>query len=466
MKSFFVQLQNIVRAQTGKSSYIPIIAVTILMFCGSAWQIFWPTTDPARYQCYALTFWLGSPATNLLPPQQCSFLNITAPQAAFHMLPREYPPLTLVLFSLPLLVPIPYYQFAFVLIMSLIILVTYRLIQHYGAPGGAVAFAFYLLIGAYALAQMRYDLLPSLLTLLAVIAAERKRWTVAYVALAFGVLLKLYPVLLLPSLFIAEQQSKGCFHRPPRHLPLQEIPAQLLLTLRDVTLWQWRNCLLFISIVLAITGIFALYNFDNAVISQVSYFAQRPVQIEATGGTLLWIAHELGMPWWITYTFGSINIVSRLNTIISPLLTLSFLLGVTYTLWLQWRARLNFAQAMIALILVFIVTGKVFSPQYLIWLIPLIAYTGVFDSFWSFVWSIISLLTNFIYLFFYSQVTDSQHIVLPTGFFETAAIRNGFFVFLTASYLFNWFQARQIRAETISLLPIQKSGTQLLQERT
>lgn len=466
MKNLFVQLQNTLRAQTGKSSYIPIIAVTILMFCGSAWQIFWPTTDPARYQCYALTFWLGSSATNLLPAQQCSFLNITTPQAAFHMLPREYPPLTLIPFSLPLLVPIPYYQFAFVLMMSLIILVTYWLMQCYGAPGSAVAFAFYLLIGAYALAQMRYDLLPSLLTLLAIITAERKRWTMAYVALAFGVLLKLYPILLLPSLFIAEQQSKNCFHQPPRTLSLPEIPAQFFLLLRNARIWQWRNCLLFISIVLTITGIFALCNFDNAVISQVSYFAQRPVQIEATGGTLLWIAHELGMPWWITYTFGSINIISRLTTIVSPLLTLSFLLGVAYTLWLQWRNKLSLAQAMIALILVFIVTGKVFSPQYLIWLIPLIAYTGAFDSFWSFVWSIISLLTTFIYLFFYSQVTDSQHIVLPTGFFETAAIRNGLFVLLTASYLFNWFQARQTRTETMSLLPMPKGSTQLLHKRT
>ncbi len=466
MRNLFVRLQNILRAQTGKSSYVPIITTTILMFCGSAWQIFWPTTDPARYQCYALTFWLGSAAIHLLPAPQCSFLNITAPQAAFHMLPREYPPLTLLPFSLPLLVPIPYYQFAFVLMMSLIILVTYWLIQRYGVPGSAVAFAFYLLIGAYALAQMRYDLLPSLLTLLAAIAAERKRWTIAYIALAFGVLLKIYPILLLPSLFIAEQQSKHCFHQPPRTLSVQEIPAQLLLTFRDAALWQWRNCLIFSGIVLLTTGAFALFNFDNAVLSQVSYFAQRPVQIEATGGTLLWIAHELGMPWWITYTFGSINIVSRLSTVIAPLLTLSFLLGVTYTLWLQWQRKLNLAQAMIALILVFIVTGKVFSPQYLIWLIPLLAYTGAFDSFWSFIWGIISLLTNFIYLFFYSQVTDSQHIILPTGFFETAAVRNGFFVLLTASYLFNWFQARQTYTEALPLLPAQEGGAQLLHKRT
>ncbi|GAC1448195.1 MAG: hypothetical protein PVS3B1_27840 [Ktedonobacteraceae bacterium] len=378
------------------------------------------------------------------------------------MLPLEYPPLTLLPFSLPLLVPVPYYQFAFIFMMSLIILVIYWLLQRFGTQGSALAFAFYLFIGAYALAQMRYDLLPALLTLLCVIAADRRRWTLAYCMLAFGVLLKLYPILFLPSLFIAEQQSYRRFHQPPSTLALQQLPAQLVLTFRAALLWRWRNCLLFIGILLTITGIFALVNFDYAVLSQVSYFAQRPIQIESTAGTLLWIAHSLGMPWWITYTFGSINIVSALNAMISPLATCAFFLGVSYVLWLQWRQRLDIARAIIALLLVFIATGKVFSPQYLIWLIPLLAYAHAFDSLWSFVWSTISLLTTFVYLFFYSQITDSQHIVLPAGFFETIALRNILFAFLTISYLFNWFQARQFHSETILLLPTHKRTTRLL----
>jgi hypothetical protein len=135
-------------------------------------------------------------------------------------------------------------------------------------------------------------------------------------------------------------------------------------------------------------------------------------------------------------------------------------------LWLQWRQQLTLAQAMIALLLVFIVTGKVFSPQYLIWLIPLVAYTGAFDSLWAFIWSVVSLLTTFIYLFFYSQVTNPQHIVLPGGFFETVAIRNGLFVLLTVAYLCNWFQARQPFAEIFPLLPIQKDHAQIIQKRT
>jgi len=50
---------------------------------------------------------------------------------------------------------------------------------------------------------------PAGLTLLCVIAAEQRRWKLAYVALALSFLLKIYPLLLLPPLFLAEQLTEG-----------------------------------------------------------------------------------------------------------------------------------------------------------------------------------------------------------------------------------------------------------------
>src|SRR5260370_8646975 len=125
------------------------------------------------------------------------------------MLPIEYPPLSLLPFSLGLLVPLAYYQFAFALLMALVAVLIYWLLLRHGPRGAALIFALYLFIGALATAQVRFDLLPAALTLLCLIPAERKRWTWAYVALAFGVLIKLYPLLLLPPLFIAEQHARG-----------------------------------------------------------------------------------------------------------------------------------------------------------------------------------------------------------------------------------------------------------------
>src|SRR5438876_1371136 len=187
----FTSFWNALLARRGMMAYLPITVVTIAMFCGASWQVLLPITDPARYQCYALLFWLGSRAVALLPTSQCTFLFPSAGVPPFHLLPLEYPPLTLLLFSLALLAPLSYYQFAFALLMSLILVLIYSLLLHYGPRGAALVFACYIFIGAIATAQGRFDLLPAACTLLCVIAAERKHWTWAYVALAFGVLIKL-----------------------------------------------------------------------------------------------------------------------------------------------------------------------------------------------------------------------------------------------------------------------------------
>lgn len=438
-----------------------MIIVTFFMFCGVSWQVFWPATDAARYQCYAMNFWFGTDALQHLPTEQCS-LVITTPHPAFHSLPTEYPPLTLLAFSIPLLLPLQYYQFAFALVMSLTSVFIYWTLRRYGPRGSALLYAFYIFLGAIGLAQLRYDLLPAFSMLLCVIAAERKHWTAAYIALAFGVLLKIYPILLLPVLFLAEQQAKGYISviedtpdtrgggaslRSGLAQTLTLLQHQLLPQLRHVFQWNWRNCLLFLGIVLGITGAFALVDLNGAVISQLNYFAQRPIQIESTSSTLIWMAQLMGIPWLgVYYDFGSVNVVSDISALISQSGTFLLILGFLYILWLQLRSKIDITQAAIALVLIFITTGKVFSPQYLIWLIPLLAYAGAFDRFWLFFWGTISVLTTILYIFFNSQLaapTNPNLIFLPQGFLQIVAVRNIFLVLLTLSYLFNWFHARQ-----------------------
>lgn len=430
-------------ARSGIMAYLPITLVTIGIFCGSSWQIFLPTTDPARYQCYALTFWLGSNATHLLPPSQCAFLHIEGTQPPFRMLPLEYPPLTLLPFSLALLAPLLYYQMAFTLLMALTSVLIYWLLLRYGPRGAALVFALYIFIGALATAQLRFDFIPAALTLLSIIAAERRRWTSAYVALAFGVLLKLYPILLLPALFIAEQRSMQLFYTPPRTMFLSAIPRHLWLTLRGASRWQWKNLLLFLSIILGVTGAFALLNFREAILDQVSYFVQRPIQVEATGSMFLWIATHFGFPLQIIYSYGSLNIINRLNGLVSLVSEFLFITGCASIVWTQWRARLDLTQVSIALLLIFIATGKVFSPQYLIWLMPLLAYAGAFNVFWLFGWGTVSVLTTFINVYLYTRPVNGLLIPFVPGFIQAVSVRNAFFVLVTLAYLFNWFEARK-----------------------
>lgn len=449
IKKALLTLFNALLESHGLIAYIPIVLITIAMYCGASWIIFWTATDPAHYQCYALTFWLGSHATALLPASQCTFLTISSPQPPFHMLPVEYPPLTLLPFSLPLLMPSAYYQWGFALLMSLVSLFTYWLLLRYGPRGSAAIFALYLFIGALAIAQARFDLLPATLTLMCLIAAERKYWSAAYIALAFGVLMKIYPLLLLPALFIAEQQTA-------KNLPLQEnllshkpLHQQCLMLLKQVRHWRWKNCLLFLGITAGISGAFALLNFHEAVISQLNYFMYRPIQIESIDNTLLWLAKDFGFPLQFVYNFGSINSLSPLSGIVGRLTSICFALGCIYILWQQWHNRLDLTQTFIALLLLFIATSKVFSPQYLIWITPLLAYAGAFDAFWVLIWGTISLLTTIIFILFYSRINTTDTATLQVliqslhGFFEVIGTRNAFFVFITLAYLFNWFQIRQ-----------------------
>lgn len=414
------------------------------MLCVASWQVFWLNTDPARYQCYALTFWLGSSGAQLLPTAQCSFLQIsTVVQPPFHMLPLEYPPLTLAIFSLALFAPLPYYQAVFAVLMALTSVLIYWLLLRYGPRGSALAFAFYLLIGAWALALERFDLVPASLTLLCLIAAERKFWKFAYIALAFGFLLKIYPILFLPALFIAEQQDAQRFHIPPKSLALKTFPGELWRTIQGLPHWRWNNTLLFFGILVGVTGLFALLDFQGAVMSQLNYFANRPLHVEATGSTLLWLGTLIGFPVHIVSSFGSINMTSPLIGIIAIVFETLFVLGYAFTIFQQWRGKLDVVQACIALLLVFIATGKVFSPQYLIWVIPLLAYSGAFSSRWLVAWSSVSLLTILIYPYLYTRVIDVVKTPYFPGFIQIVTARNAVFTLLTLAYLFNWLHIRK-----------------------
>jgi hypothetical protein len=446
-KKPLITLWNALLVRQGIVSYLPIIVVTILMFAGASWQFFWLHTDAARYQCYALTFWLGGNGAHLLPTAQCSFLPAAVmTQLPFHTLPLEYPPLTLVLFSLALFAPLPYYQLIFAVFMALIAVLIYWLLLRYGPRGATLAFALFMLVGAYATAEARFDLVPAALTLLCLIAAERERWTSAYVTLAFAFLLKIYPLLLLPALFIAEQRDGQRFYTPQKSLTTKSLPAEIWYTLQGIRHWRWKNTLIFCGILLGVTGFFALFDFQGAVLSQLSYFANRPVQVESIGSTFLWLATLLGYPVQIVYTFGSINMISALGGPVALVFEVLFVLGYVYTIFLQWRGKLDIVQAFIALLLVFISTGKVFSPQYLIWIIPLLAYSGAFDAFWLVTWGAISLLTTMIYPYFYTRTTNGLDAPYVPGFIPSVAVRDALFVLLTLAYLFNWFHARQRKA--------------------
>ncbi|WP_428986113.1 glycosyltransferase 87 family protein [Streptomyces pyxinae] len=103
----------------------------------------------------------------------------------------------------------------------------------------------------------------------------------------------------------------------------------------------------------------------------------RGVQIESLGGTALSLARLAGWPGAVTYRYGAFELT---GPYVSSVARLALLLTVAGFGWLlAWRLRARRwgpavpADAALTAVLLFTVTSRVISPQYLIWLLGLAA---------------------------------------------------------------------------------------------
>jgi len=123
----------------------------------------------------------------------------------------------------------------------------------------------------------------------------------------------------------------------------------------------------------------------------VSYHGQRPLQIESTAGALL-IVGRLIAPGsaTVTHTFGSANVIAAWE---APLRYLASILPslavIAVCLWTRRRLRaatleseagLLLVRALCATLVALITLGKVFSPQYVTWLLPLAVAVSLADD--------------------------------------------------------------------------------------
>jgi Glycosyltransferase family 87 len=423
-----------------KARFSLIDAVVVLVMCGLLymavnWQMFKTNTDAARYQCYAVSFWQGVAALNTLPVHQCSFIteptpdlvvvsqdallrkmqrlglpagliqfvSAQSPAQPFHALPNEYPALAVIPFSLGLVVPAHWYQVAFAVWMVLMAGVVYLLLLRTCSRWAAMAYAFYLVVGGWGTVAGRFDIIPSLLTLLAVVCAERKRWGWAFAYLALAALLKIYPVLLLPPFLLALQmEMKGRWY-----------------------VWRrWRPLGTFLLVCVVVMSVSFLFS-AVGTLAPLNYFSYRPVQVESFAASLLWFLNLLHInPLSYVYSFGSLNMNSPFSPSVSLLTTVLLGVGLLYTYWLQWRSKINLATATLLSLLIMIVTSKVFSPQYLIWVVPLVAYIGGRNLWYLLVWGLIGLLTTYIYPYLYYTVHHIEAVPGLPLFYPLVALRN------------------------------------------
>ena len=117
------------------------------------------------------------------------------------------------------------------------------------------------------------------------------------------------------------------------------------------------------------------------------YHLERPLQIESVLGTPMLLGQALGADWvQVGYSHGSWQLIAAgadLAAELSGVLTFGALV-VVYVVLLGRRAQLRAAPeqlplAVLTLLLALIAFGKVLSPQYFIWILPVLAVVAVRD---------------------------------------------------------------------------------------
>ncbi|MFJ8821780.1 glycosyltransferase 87 family protein [Streptomyces sp. NPDC102467] len=103
----------------------------------------------------------------------------------------------------------------------------------------------------------------------------------------------------------------------------------------------------------------------------------RGVQIESLGGTALMLARRAGWPGRVRYQYGAMEFVGPYVGVVAALSLAATAAAFGVLLWWRLRARRFSAatpyDAALCAVLMFTVTSRVISPQYLIWLLGLAA---------------------------------------------------------------------------------------------
>lgn len=300
-------------------------------------------------------------------------LNLMQGKLPYRDFDLEYPPLSLLAFTLPRLVTFGYpiiihiYVFLFMLenILSctaIAVLLVQITPLWQSQRRKILGMVFYLLFVVIISPVMlwRYDLFPTLLTILALVSVILNRPTLAGIFTGLGVAAKLYPVVLLPVFGAYFMANKS--YRALLHLLLGSVSA------------------------VGISLLPFIFTAPVKLVSFLTYHKQRGLQIESLPSGIIMLANKLNLVKVKTVgNYGSVNIVSSLDEIMLKVLPRLFIL--TYVVLViscfyrfqeeQYKSDLVKSNSLIAYtlgaLLIFIITNKVFSPQYLVWVIPFAA---------------------------------------------------------------------------------------------
>ena len=214
----------------------------------------------------------------------------------------------------------------------------------------AICFLALGLVTGIVAARSRYDLWPAALTIAALAAFVARRERVGFGILGLAVAAKIYPLVLLPLALVWIAKRRGT---------------------RE--LWIGLGCF---AGALALCFAPFLILSPGGVAHSIGTQLGRPLQLESLGASLLLAAEQLGLyDATVTSSHGSQNLAGSLPDAIASLET-AFQLVAVGVVWAVFAARDRGREGLLtagaASVAAFIAFGKVLSPQFLIWLLPLV----------------------------------------------------------------------------------------------
>ena len=256
-------------------------------------------------------------------------------------------------------------------------------------------------------AVQRLDPLPALIVAVAMMAAVFNAVGGAGLLAGIGAATKLYPAVLLPGLLVRARRLQG--RRGIASTAASFFVGAGLVVIPFVVLGGTRGLL-----------------------DVLQYHLDRPLQVETVGSSAALLLHVLvGFDVGLTTTFGSVNLGGSRGVVIGAAQTALMLLALGWILFrtiviASTRAGLTLAVA--TTVTVVVVLGKVLSPQYVVWLLPLIPLVkGRMGLAATVILTVAAVFTRIWYEHLYVPVTrgglDPEGIVL-------LAFRNGVLLLL------------------------------------
>jgi uncharacterized membrane protein len=271
----------------------------------------------------------------------------------------EYPPLAQPLFLGVQLLPGPFFaEFKWTMVvfgiaaLALLVatLATVGVSRKRIAAAAAVAGTAPLAAGPIYLTT--FDLFPAALLAGALFAFVSRRERLTYILLALAVAAKIYPVVLLPIALIESWERGG----------------------RDLAR---RGLIWFVGVLFAVHLPFLIAGPGGL---RFSYWVQlkRGLEVESLGGAILLVLDRVG----IRHAHlrdeapGSKDVIGSLAKAVGAVSTLVLIAAVLGVAWLYLRRRGSPVLGAAAAVTAFVAFNKVFSPQYVEWLAPLVPGAG------------------------------------------------------------------------------------------